>query len=91
MAISWILDPEEVEPHTGKFSAVTAEAYHIFHPNESVFQKLTHKRPQKQRNRTMSEYGWNADEEIPQLQKNMHIFQNTFNAKNTLERIGINN
>ncbi|KAI1004993.1 hypothetical protein K3495_g3229 [Podosphaera aphanis] len=55
-AMSWILDPEEIDPHTEKFSAAT-EAYHIFYPHEVVFRKLVHKRAQKQRNRTMSECG----------------------------------
>ncbi|KAI1007271.1 hypothetical protein K3495_g952 [Podosphaera aphanis] len=88
MAISWILDPEEIDPHTGK-SPTATEAYCICHPDEAVFRNLIHKRAQRQRNRTMSKCGPPMKKFVSY--KNMHILQNTLKAKNALERIGIDN
>ncbi|KAI0998803.1 hypothetical protein K3495_g9391 [Podosphaera aphanis] len=56
MAIRWILDAEDIDPHTGKFSTAT-EADHICQPDEAVSRNLIHKRAQKQQNRTLSEGG----------------------------------
>ncbi|KAI0998012.1 hypothetical protein K3495_g10179 [Podosphaera aphanis] len=46
MAISWVLDPDEIDPHTRKFSIAT-EASHICHRDEAVFRNLIHKRAQE--------------------------------------------
>ncbi|KAI1003223.1 hypothetical protein K3495_g4983 [Podosphaera aphanis] len=54
MAILWILDPEEIDPHTGK-SPTAMETYDICHADEAVFRKLIPKPTQTQRNRTMNE------------------------------------
>ncbi|KAI0993430.1 hypothetical protein K3495_g14754 [Podosphaera aphanis] len=88
MAISWILDPEEIDPHTEK-SSIATEVYHICHPDEAVFRNLIHTRASQQRDRTMSECGTRTKKCASY--KNMHMFQNTASAKNALAQFGIDN